>query len=56
MPLSTRWSFYTPNTARLVRQHRLDGGPFVLAEFVAHESRLQFRSLNHVNGDNINRQ
>jgi hypothetical protein len=27
-----------------------DGGPFVIAEFVAHDSRLRFRSLNHVSG------
>src|ERR1044072_1251966 len=47
---------YAPNAARLVRQHRLDGGPFVIAEFVAHESRLRFRSLNHVSGSAINRQ
>ena len=30
---------------RLVRQHRLNGGPPMLAEFVAHDSRLRFRSL-----------
>src|SRR5258706_4582589 len=29
---------YAPNAARLVRQHRLDGCPFVIAEFVAHGS------------------
>jgi hypothetical protein len=47
---------YAPNAARLVRQHRFDGGPFVIAEFVAHDSRLRFRSLNHVSGRAINRQ
>jgi hypothetical protein len=47
---------YTPNAARLVRQHRLDGGPFIIAEFVAHDSRLRFRSLNHVTGSAINPQ
>ena len=25
---------YTPNAARLVGQHRFDGGPFIIAEFV----------------------
>ncbi|GLR56901.1 hypothetical protein GCM10007919_16250 [Rhizobium indigoferae] len=24
---------YPPNAARLVGQHRLDGGPFIIAEF-----------------------
>jgi hypothetical protein len=38
---------YTPSAARLVGQHRLDGGPLIIAEFLAHDSRLQFRSLNH---------
>jgi len=52
MPLSTRRS-YTPNATWLVRQHRFDGGPFIIAEFVAHDSKLQFRSLNHVRGDTI---
>ena len=47
---------YTPNAARLVRQHRFDGGPFIVAEFVAHDSRLQFRSLNHAYGHSINPQ
>src|SRR5450759_76935 len=46
---------YTPNAARLVRQHWLDGGPFIIAEFVAHDSRLRFRRLNHVSGSAINR-
>jgi hypothetical protein len=36
---------YAPNAARLVRQHRFDGGPFVIAEFVAHDSRLRFSEL-----------
>jgi hypothetical protein len=40
---------YPPNAARLVRQHRFDGGPFMIAEFVAHDSRLRFRSLNSLN-------
>jgi DNA-binding transcriptional LysR family regulator len=40
--------------ARLVGQHRLDRGPFIITEFVAHDSRLRFRSLNHVSGSAIN--
>jgi|HubBroStandDraft_1064217.scaffolds.fasta_scaffold825959_2 hypothetical protein len=35
-------------------QRRLDGGPFKVAEFVAHDSRLQFGRLNHVQGGTIN--
>jgi len=37
---------YTPNAARFVRQKRLDDGPFSIAEFVAHDPRLQFRSFS----------
>jgi hypothetical protein len=29
-------------------------GPFIIADFVEHDSRLRFRSLNHVHGDPIN--
>jgi hypothetical protein len=47
---------YTPNATRFVRQHRFDGGPFIIAEFAAHDSRLPFRSLNHVHGSVINPQ
>jgi hypothetical protein len=47
---------YTSNAARLVRQHRFDGGPFVVAELVAHDSRLRFGNLNHVHGRTINPQ
>ena len=43
---------YTPDAARLVRQHRFDGGPFVIAEFVAHD----FEAPVHVHGCTINRQ
>jgi len=43
----------TPNAARLVRQHWLDRSPFIIAEFVAYDSRLQFRSLNHVHNGGI---
>lgn len=47
MPFRTRLSFTPRNATRLVRQHRLDGGPFVVGEFVAHDSSPQFGSLNH---------
>jgi hypothetical protein len=47
---------YTPNAARFVRQHRFDGFPFMIAKFAAHDSRLRFRSLNHVRGGLINPQ
>src|SRR5882762_5561494 len=43
-----------PDAARLVGQHRLDGGPFIIAKFVAHDSRLRFGSLNHGSGSAIN--
>lgn len=39
------------NAARLVREPRLDEVPFAVVEFVAHDSPLQFRSLNHGWGD-----
>ena len=35
------------NATRLVRQHRLDGNPFKIGEFIAHNSSPQFGSLNH---------
>src|SRR5438270_3918787 len=41
-----RWVVYAANATRLIRQHRFDGGPFMIAELVAHESRLLFQSLN----------
>ena len=44
------------HAARLVRQHRLDHGPFVVAEFVAQDSRLRFRNLNHISGSATNPQ
>ena len=56
MPLSTRRSFTGRNAARLVRQHRLDRGPFIIVEFVPHDSRLLYRSLNHVSRSAINPQ
>jgi hypothetical protein len=36
---------YPANAARLIRQHRLDRGPFIIAEFMAHDSRLGFWEL-----------
>jgi hypothetical protein len=53
-PKRCRPIIYTPNAARLVRKERLDGGPFKIAEFVAHDPSLQFRSLKHVSGSAIN--
>src|SRR5262245_56605262 len=35
------------HTARLIRQHRLDGCPFVVGDFVAPDSSPRFRGLNH---------
>ncbi len=47
---------HTRDIACFVRQHRLDGSPLVVGEFVAHDSRLRFGSLNHAPGDDINPQ
>lgn len=47
MPFRTRPSFTRGTPRGLVRQHRLDGGPFMVGEFVVHDSSLQFGSLNH---------
>jgi hypothetical protein len=33
---------YPRNATRLVRQHGLDGNPFMIGEFVAHDSSSQF--------------
>ena len=52
MPLRTRRS--STRHAAHFRQHRLDGGPFKFAEFVTHDSRLRFGSLNYVHGGVIN--
>jgi hypothetical protein len=46
MPLGTRRSF-TRGTPRGLFG-RFDGSPFIIAEFVAHDSRLRYGSLNHV--------
>jgi class 3 adenylate cyclase len=53
MPLSTRVP-YARNAARLIRQYRLDRDPFIIGEFVAHDSRLGFGRLNQVLGGTIN--
>ena len=44
----------TPHAAPLVRQHRFDGGLCIFIVFVAHDPRLQFRSLR--DGGTINLQ
>ena len=35
------------NVSRGAGQHRLDGSPFMVGEFIANDSGLQFGSLNH---------
>ncbi len=47
---------HTRHAARFVRQERLNGGPFIVGEFVAHDSRPRFGSLNHALVDTINPQ
>jgi hypothetical protein len=42
---------HTRHTAWLVRKHRLDDGPLTVIEFIAHDSPLQFMSLNYVQAD-----
>jgi hypothetical protein len=37
---------YPRNATRLVGQHQLDGKPFIIGEFIAHDSSPQFGSLN----------
>jgi len=44
------------NATRLIRQEWLDGRPFMIGEFVAHDSKLQFGNLNHALVDTINPQ
>ena len=34
-----------------IRKHRLDDIPFIVSEFVPHDSMLQFGSLNHDRSD-----
>jgi hypothetical protein len=38
---------YPGNAPRFVRQHRLDGNPFIIRKFVAHDLSPRFGSLNH---------
>ena len=38
---------HSRHAARLIRQHGLDSSPFIIGEFVAHDSSSQFGSLNH---------
>ena len=40
--------------ARLVRKHRVDDIPFIVAEFIPHDSKPQYGSLNHALGATIN--
>src|SRR6202030_4808937 len=47
---------HTTHASRLVRQHRPDGRPFIIREFVAHHTRLPFGSLYNVQRGTINRQ
>jgi hypothetical protein len=47
---------HTTHASRLVRQHRPDGRPFIIRDFVAHHTRLPFRSLYNVQRGTINRQ
>ena len=46
----------TTHASRLVRQHRPDGRPFIIREFVAHYTRLPFGSLYNVQRGTIDRQ
>jgi hypothetical protein len=45
---------YTPNAARLVGQYRHVGSPFIIAEFIAHDSNLPLRSLNQIETNAFN--
>jgi hypothetical protein len=56
MPLSTRRSFTRRTPRDLFGSIGLMAVPFIIAEFVAHDSRLRFRSLNHVSDSAINPQ
>jgi len=56
MPLSTRRSFTRRTPRDLFGKNGLMMAPFGIAEFVAHDPRLQFRSLKHVSGSAINPQ
>src|SRR5665811_2279169 len=45
---------HTRHAAWLIREEQPDGGPFIFREFIPHDSRLRFRSLNHANADDFN--
>jgi hypothetical protein len=45
---------HTRHTSHLVRKHLFDSGPFVVSEFVAHDSKFRFRNLNHGLVRNLN--
>jgi hypothetical protein len=47
MPFRTRLSFTRGTPRGLFGSSRFDGDPFIVGEFVAHDSILQFWSLNH---------
>ena len=50
MPLSTRRSFTRRTPRDLFGSNGLMAAHLKIAELVAHDPRLQFRSLNHVSG------
>jgi hypothetical protein len=56
MPLSTRRSFTRLTPRDLFGRNGLMAAHSKIAEFVAHDPRLQFRSFNHVSGSAINPQ
>src|SRR5665647_3655108 len=37
----------TRHATGLIREERPAGGPFIVREFIPHDSRLQFETLNH---------
>jgi hypothetical protein len=53
MPLRTRW-LSARRATWLIREEWRDGGSFMVREFISHDSRLQFGSLNHSLRDAIN--
>src|SRR5215813_15113358 len=42
------------HAARLIRQHRLNGRPLIVREFVAHDSAPLVRGLNHYSAAELN--
>src|SRR5262249_42944996 len=45
---------HSRHAARLIGQHRLDGSPFIVGEFVAHDSIPSVRGLNHGSSVRLN--